>query len=468
MRVSSFWNKTEKSALPPLPGPNAGKGLFARRIAVLTLSNLSLQVLAFLYRMMLLRLAGSETLGLQSLVMQVYSMLAAVCISGMNVAVIAAAARIGTDGSGITVRSLTRAAIMLFLLIFSAMALPLFILRRSVAEKLIGDGGAAAPIVLVMLCILMTGIENILKSVHIAFGKVGRTAVSELTEQSVRFLLVLLLLKRFSAEDSGMKTALIMAGMLGSEFVSVSFLSGSYKRLFCRENPETRGTAGKAAAMLIPILVPAALTAAAGTVFSVCASLMLPGRLMLAGYTRSEALSSIGALNAAAIPLVMIPMAFIGALSVVSMPAVSSAYAAGDGRGVKRIASGCILAASAAFLLVNVPALPYLPKLSLKLFGIEPTGLCFALLTAKAGLVFLQIAVRAILNGMMKQRGVLVIALIGEAFQLALIIILSSVRTLHIYGYLIAACAGEGTELMIAAAYLKKQLKKPAVMPVPD
>ena len=468
MRVSSFWKRqhSHDRLLPALPGRR--KSPLAGRIAILTLSNLSLQILAFIYRMMLLRLAGSETLGLQSLVMQVYSMLAAVCIAGMNVAVIASAARIGTDGNGTAIGSLTKAAILLFLLIFAAMALPLFVLRKSVAEKLIGDGGAALSIVLVMLCILLTGIENILKSVHIGTGHAGRTAVSELVEQSIRFLLVMLLLKKFCSGGSSLKVALIMAGMLGSEFVSVSFLSASYKKLFDPEQRSNGGGVAKAVSMLVPILVPAALTSAAGTVFSVCAELMLPSRLMLAGYTRSEALRSIGALHGAAMPLVMIPMAFIGALSVVSMPAVSSAYAAGDGRGVKRIASGCILAASAAFLLVNVPALPYLPKLSLKLFGIEPTGLCFALLTAKAGLVFLQIAVRAILNGMMKQRGVLVIALIGEAFQLALIIILSSVRTLHIYGYLIAACAGEGTELMIAAAYLKKQLKKPAVMPVPD
>lgn len=465
MRVSSFWKRQHSNdrLLPALPGRR--KSPLAGRIAILTLSNLSLQILAFIYRMMLLRLAGSETLGLQSLVMQVYSMMAAVCISGMNVAVIAAAARIGTDGSGITVRSLTRAAIMLFLLIFSAMALPLFILRKSVAEKLIGDGGAAAPIVLVMLCILMTGIENILKSVHIAFGKVGRTAVSELTEQSVRFLLVLLLLKRFSAEGSGMKTALIMAGMLGSEFVSVSFLSGSYKRLFCRENPETRGTAGKAAAMLIPILVPAALTAAAGTVFSVCASLMLPARLMLAGYTRSEALSSIGALNAAAIPLVMIPMAFIGAVSAVALPAASACCAAGDGEGIKRIAKRCFFAAAAAFFAINIPALPYLAKTSKALFGLEPTGLCFFLLTFKAGFVYFQITVRAILNGLMKQRGVLIIALIGEGLQLILIIILSAVKALHIYGYLLASCIGEGLELFIAAVYLRSVLKKQGRLP---
>ena len=48
------------------------------KVIILALSNLALQVIWFFYRSMLTRLAGSETLGLQSLVMQVYSIIVSV------------------------------------------------------------------------------------------------------------------------------------------------------------------------------------------------------------------------------------------------------------------------------------------------------------------------------------------------------------------------------------------------------
>lgn len=59
--------------------------------------------------------------------------------------------------------------------------------------------------------------------------------------------------------------------------------------------------------------------------FSSAAALLLPGRLYAAGYSREAALQTIGVLNSVAVPLVVLPMAFAGAVAAVCMPAVSAA-----------------------------------------------------------------------------------------------------------------------------------------------
>lgn len=467
MRAFSFAKNGCRRAARPLPALceiKKADGSSAGRIAIMTLSNLSLQALGFLYRMMLTKLAGSETLGLQSLVMQVYAIMASACIHGMNVAVTALAARLcaGSSQDGLNINSLFRAALVLFILLFAVLAAPLFIFRKSIAQNLIGDVGTSAAIVLVLLCILMTGIENILKSIHIATGHVGRTAVSELLEQGARFLIVMLLLETYKDGENSGKVALIVLGMLGSEFISVGFLLASFKRLFRYSLLSPGSGIYMAVLQLIPILAPACLTSVAGTVFEAVASLLLPGRLLAAGYTRTQALSAIGILNAAAIPLVMLPMAFVGSVSIVSMPMVSSACARGDEMRIRRIVIRCFIAAAAALVLINIPAIPYLGRITNSLFGLVPTKLCFILLTLKAGTIYFQVTARSVLNGLMKQRSVLLIAIIGEALQLVLIILLTAAKELHIYGYLIAGCVGEGVEFMIAALYLKKLMKKPA------
>lgn len=86
-------------------------GINARRVITLTLSNIALQALGFVYRMMLTDCAGTTALGLQSLVMQIYSIAVSVCISGLNVAVITVAARLNAAG-GRGIRTLTRCALL--------------------------------------------------------------------------------------------------------------------------------------------------------------------------------------------------------------------------------------------------------------------------------------------------------------------------------------------------------------------
>ena len=155
-------------------------GINARRVITLTLSNIALQALGFVYRMMLTDCAGTTALGLQSLVMQIYSIAVSVCISGLNVAVITVAARLNAAG-GRGIRTLTRCALLAFCVLFLLSAVPSFILRRSIALRLIGDCKTEGAIPLVLICIFLTGTENILKSVHIAAGRVRTTAFSEIT-----------------------------------------------------------------------------------------------------------------------------------------------------------------------------------------------------------------------------------------------------------------------------------------------
>ena len=130
-------------------------GINARRVITLTLSNIALQALGFVYRMMLTDCAGTTALGLQSLVMQIYSIAVSVCISGLNVAVITVAARLNAAG-GRGIRTLTRCALLAFCVLFLLSAVPSVILRRSIALRLIGDCKTEGAIPLVLICIFLT------------------------------------------------------------------------------------------------------------------------------------------------------------------------------------------------------------------------------------------------------------------------------------------------------------------------
>ena len=71
----------------------------------------------------------------------------------------------------------------------------------------------------------------------------------------------------------------------------------------------------------------------------------------------------------------------------------------------------------------------------------------------------MQIAVSAVLNGMMQQKSVLYLAIFGEVSQLLLIHSFAALPQLHIYGYLISMAAGEGARLALSLFVLHRFLK---------
>lgn len=412
-------------------------------------SNLVLQILGFGYRMALSRLACASALGLNSLVMQLYGLVVSLSISGLNVALTAISARIKPD----EVRTLLRTGELLFVILWFTAAMPFIFFSRSIAVCLLGDGSAFSALLLMLFCIFMTGIENILKSVHIGTGSVISCAVSELTEQGVRFLLVILLLRSAAHDTDSEAVFLIMLGMVFSEFVSVSFLSASFKRLFPNGRKRFDRVLFK---RIFSLTFPAALTALSSNLFSSASALLLPSCLLKYGISRNEALSGIGIINTSAIPISMLPMAFMGALAAVIMPEISARSA--QGRDFSRLIKKAFLYSSALGAVSAVLICLFGRNIAIISFGIAPSETVFILIELKALFLYVHAVSTAVLNGQMRQRAVLLIAVCSEVFGLILMVLL--VPVLGFVGYCFSLVLCEALRLILNLSALSFGIKK--------
>ena len=403
---------------------------------MLFLSNALLQLMGFVYRMALTKNAGASALGLNSLVMQLYSIIVSVCISGLNVAVSTLAARLDKNG----IAPLARLALFAYTALWFLMAAPFFILRNSISVRVLGDAGSSATITVMLVCIFMTGIENMLKSLHFGTGNVLPCAVSELTEQGVRFLLVTLLLKKLSHDTDTETVLYIMLGMTLSELVSVSFLSVSFLRKF------PRGDGGGSVKLkdIAGVAFPATMTSVASTVFASAGSLLLPAALVSFGMTRNDALSIIGVMNTVYVPITMLPMALVGAVASVVMPEISMRRAKGNPVDVLIKKAFLAAAGFSAGLLTLLYC--FSGVITNTFFGLEPDRKLLFLLTVKAFIICCQVISVAVLNGLLKQRTVLLFAVTGEAYQLAMILLL--VPRLGILGCALGMIIGEALRLI--------------------
>lgn len=81
-----------------------------------------------------------------------------------------------------------------------------------------------------LLCLTLTGVENIFKSLFIGLERVQYTACSEVGEQLIRILAVSFLLYEYGSGDYGRIAMLIFAGMVCSEIFSALFLTRLFRR----------------------------------------------------------------------------------------------------------------------------------------------------------------------------------------------------------------------------------------------
>ena len=417
--------------------------------AMLAASNLFLHLLGFAYRIALSRLAGPEGMGIYMLVMQVYSILYSVCLSGVCVAVTAISAKLAAKGDDAGIRKLVRIAIAAFVLLFALMALPVALFPQFIGGTLLGDARTVQALYFVLACIFLTGIENIFKSVFHGIRQVRYAIVSEIGEQLLRIGLVLLLLNRFSNNDYGHTAFLILLGMTLSEIYSSMFLLTSFLRRFVhkalRRNSRAQGLAGEFRGIMMPV----AATSIISNMFSSVATILFPARLVVAGFTRSAAVSALGILSGMAAPLMLLPIPFINSLCTVLLPNVTASVAHNDPEGVRRRIKKALLVTAIFALPVTFLLLPFVPKLCMLLFA-QPIGPTLALMLAvHTSITYFLLVSISILNAVGEQKKILTYAIISEVFQLALVWLLTAVPELNIYGYLFGMILGDGVRLTL-------------------
>lgn len=416
---------------------------------VLACGNIALQALGFVYRVMLSRFAGAEGLGMYRLANSVYLVLHTGCLSGVTMACSRLSAACEATGEKHKTGAVLRLAFSVFFTLAFVSAAALLLCGDWVADGILGDPRAAQAFPFMLLCLMLTGIENILKALFIGLECVQYTAISETGEQLVRIAAVGVLLYTVGGSDCGTMAKLIFAGMAVSEVFSVLLLSF----LFRRERGEMHRTSAKIDGVLArqfaAIAVPLSLSALATNLLSAAGSVILPRRLMAAGLDAEQALAALGTLSGMALPLMLLPAALVGSVGTALLPVVTAAHATGNRARVRALVGRAVMTAG----LIGIPAtavlIPLAPSLSMLLFA-QPLTLRYAALTGAAAIaMYYQMMTTGLLNALGLQTRSVLTAVLAECAQLALVFRWCARPTLGIYGYLLALLlSGAGAALL--------------------
>lgn len=342
---------------------------------VLTGTGLVSQLLGFVYRIFLSRLIGAEVMGLYQLVMPVYSVLLSVTATGLTAAVSNLSSQFHARGNPAAIRQVLRRCLGLFLLLFVLTALAVGLLYDPISVYLLGDARTQMGLLLLLPCLLLTGIENLHKHFFYGTGRIRPPAAVELCEQFIRAGAVLGLLVCFLPQNPERTVALIVLGMIVCEVFSALSLLLLAHRALDRRAGLTGTPLGRRELdrRIFSLALPVGTTSLLGNLMGSATAVLIPQQLIRSGVETSQAMGAFGILCGMTMPMLCLPTAFIGAMGLVLMPKLAQATALSRKDLIRHRVDRAILATS----LLILPAMAFLtvlgPELGVLLFR-EPAA----------------------------------------------------------------------------------------------
>lgn len=393
-------------------------------VLLLTVTGIVSQLIGFVYRILLSQMIGAENMGLYQLIMPIYSVLLSICSVGLAASVAYLSAQYQAVGNTKAVWQLRGAAIRLF---FALAALPcVLILSFSDAASvyILGDARTRLGLLLLVPCLLLTGVENMQKNYFYGVGMVRPPAITELIEQIIRSLAVLALLAVFLPCNPERIVGLIVTGLILCEIFSALTQTILF-RSYLGSVHDLRGE-GKSRISLrmdmLRIAGPVGLTAILGNILGSANAVLVPRLLVQGGMDLSEAMSRFGVMFGMTIPMLFLPTAFMGALSAILAPKLSEAMALGREKDIKRRIRRAVAAAN----LILIPALSLLavigPRLGSELYKDARVGDHMGLLALGVLLCCWQSLLSNCLNGLSHQAEAAKIAIFTDVVQLGITI----------------------------------------------
>lgn len=307
------------------------KTLFIKNALILTASSLILRFVGIIFKVWLAALIGSEGIGLYQLIFSVYVLAATFATSGICTAVTRLVAEELALGSKKGTLKILRRAIEITLLIAAVSVTIVYFGAEFIADRFIGDMRAVPALKILPLSLPFMGITSCLRGYFIARRKVTPNAVSQLFEQAVRILLVVVLVKKFCDKGLAACSAAVLFGDTAAEIFSF-FLLGL---IWFRDRKKLTALNGRIrppfgiVRRILHISVPITSGRYLNTALRTAENILVPKNLAKYPHSGELALSQFGMIKGMALPILFFPSTLLNSISTLLIPEMSEAAAKG-------------------------------------------------------------------------------------------------------------------------------------------
>lgn len=435
------------------------KDTFYRDTFVLTLSNLAMGILRFMFSVILSRQLGPEGVGLYGLIMPIYDLFSCIVCGGIIAAISKeTSAYLGTgryEDLHKTI-NITKGFIVIWSILIAGI---MFLLSPVISKYIIKDLRAVLSLCIASPAIIFIAISCVYKGYFYGVSEVITPSVIDIVEKAVRMILLISIITIFSLTTIEHTVAATYFAFTVGEIISFLWLFTFFRRSRKRI-PHTNTVRSENSIQLLfnilVIAVPLAVNGFLTTALQSVSTLMVPRRLVAAGFDYIGALSVIGKFNGMALAIIFFPLIVVNSLSTVIIPDISKKLSRKTDISfrVNEVMKICFMLGISTAIICFV-----CPDILGSLF-FKRTDISSFIKSAAVAAPFLycHYCTYSILNGIGKQKIILLSSIATALIELVLIFFLIAVPEINIYGYAISLAITSIIGLSINMYFIGKEI----------
>jgi len=293
--------------------------------------NFVIRSLGFIYKIVLSRIIGPEAIGLYQMVFPFLMVLITITSAGIPLAVSKIVAKENSLHNKVGIYKTLWIALIIGGTI--ALVLSVFVSLRMdfIVDKILKNRNIYYPILFSIPAIALITFASILRGFFYGLKDMKSPSNAQILEQVSRILFVLSYLIYKKPSNPIWAATIGIIGISIGEFFGLIYLVFKFnlKKLgskigALKAYPESFF---KITSNILSFSVPISMGRLVSTLLQTATSILIPQRLVLAGYTTSEAIQTFGKITGMAMPLLFVPFTVTSALSVNIIPNISEQIA---------------------------------------------------------------------------------------------------------------------------------------------
>ena len=413
------------------------KDNFIKNSLILSISNSTMGILRFIFSIILSKDLGPEGMGLFSLIMPIFDLFCCLVCGGL-IAAISKEGAVYFDKKDYKSLNNSIKVTMLFDFVWALfIALAVFLLAPFISTYIIKDPRALYSIEIICPALVFIALSSIIKGYFYGISHVTIPAIIDIFEKAIRISIVVGLIGLIHSKNITNTVTLVYIALSVGEFASFILLY-IYYRVYKRKYSSGPIVAERKSQLLFNILIvsiPLCLNGFLSTALSAMSTLIIPLRLVVSGFSHSEALSMIGRFTGMALTITLFPIMIVTSMSVVLVPDISQSLSKKDFYGLQNRIEGVLRFSVLVGVATLIICLCIPKELGMLFFNRSDLGDYIKFSAVSAPFVYASVTSFSILSGLGKQKAILRVSLITSVEELILLYILAAIPSINIYSF---------------------------------
>ena len=407
---------------------------------ILAFVNFIVRMIGFIYKIVLSKLIGPQGIGLFQLVMPILMIFVTITTAGIPISVSKLVAKEESKKNHYASKKIFKTALIITLILSVFLSIILLFSAKYICNNILKNKDILYSVYYISPAIIVISLSSVIRGYFYGLKKVSVSGVSQIIEQLSRVVFVIGYLYYTYPVDSRWGAFIAVCGISLGEVFGLLWLIINYGFYNIRKksfNKSINVSYIQIISQILYIAVPITLSRIINVSLQLSNTILIPRRLMVAGYTNTEAISIFGRVVGMTMPLIFLPFIVTSALVINIIPNISEQIHNKKFNEIQYDVSLCIRIT----LLLSIPItsiyILYSEPLANFIYNDPTVGKYIGVLGYSTIFLSMHHTLSGVLHGLGKQISATINYIIGMLIQLLLTYYLVSNPNFGIYGFFI-------------------------------